>query len=384
VDAVKRLHSALRDQCIARARVVLAGLLGAGAPGFGCSQRELPEIVWEGEHVAYATDEPLDQLCAGTLPKLDAAAGHLSALLGGEDEITYYWVPGRVGDFCSTDGAVGCVGNDGTFSEYPTHQHEVAHAVGANRAHPALDEGIAEMFGDDWEAFSPLAGDFREMWASAHDGRILSGYYPLAGYLASYLVERFGLSTILALERASDWDDSVEVSNQKFSEVLGVSLEEVFEDLAVEATPCEQTEYRDNSFECSQPAIVLSQESELVIDMSCAEPEVQGPRRGERWRTLLVEVDASATHEIGLTKVGGSAPGGLQMRRCGQTCSGYAGGDYRMDMAVASDDPPLAGFQRVECIPAGRYVLRFSVDETDEARFLLRLRPVAPRECPTG
>ncbi len=364
-------------------RATVCGLLGPAVLVLACSADDVPPVVWEGEHVDFATDEPIDGLCAGTLPQLDAVAGHLSRRLGSDTHVNYHWVPDRLHEFCPTQ-SVGCAPGDSVFSAYPTHQHELVHVLGGHRAHPVLEEGLAEKLGDDWEAFEPLAGDYREMWESADRGSIVGGYYPLAGYFVSYLIERFGLQPILELKHSSDPEDSVTVSDGKFEAVLGVGLEEILDDLAAEARPCEQTYYRDNSFECESPSISLVDEPEFAVDMSCAAPQVQGPRRGERWRTLTVEVEASASHEIGLTKQGGRGPGMMQMRVCGQTCTAYEDGAHSIDLTVDPDDPPASGFQLTDCIPAGRYVLRFSVDEDDEGEFLVRLKPGQLRDCAPG
>ena len=71
--------------------------LGAGAWLLACTPdphpfRELPETVDYGDHLTVFLESEED-LCAGTLPYLDAYAGEVMALHGGaEARLPYYWL----------------------------------------------------------------------------------------------------------------------------------------------------------------------------------------------------------------------------------------------------------------------------------------------------
>lgn len=122
-------------------------------------------MVWEGEHLEFASDEDIGELCGGTLPHNDKSARYVLEALDpspSSDKLRLHWIPDDASyqRWC-TDGSIGCITDDGAaVSRWPIHQHELVHLVRGS-SYPPLAEGVAEYFGDDRTRF--LHGDAEEM-----------------------------------------------------------------------------------------------------------------------------------------------------------------------------------------------------------------------------
>lgn len=341
-------------------------------------------MAWEGEHVTLRTDSTLDGVCGGTLAQLDALVLHVGSELGVEiPYVDYNWVPAGVEDHCSVEHG-GCASGTAVFSEYLPHQHEIVHAVRGteNSAYDAFEEGLAEYLGDDWDRVEEFGGSVTAMW-ELEGSDLPAPYYPLAGHFVSYLAEEFGEHELGAFDRISAYTDSWAQTEVSFEDVFMMTFSDVVAARMADYSPCEQTHYRSNTFECSQPATVADQALTLEVNMSCTQPSVVGPRRGERWTTVAIDVPLSRYYDVGLQKIGGSHNGRMRYRRCGQSC--YDLNAWQPFDTEVESAPEAAQGQSVlysTCLPEGRYVFRFAVDDGDEGDFVFTLSPstISP-EC---
>ena len=357
----------------------------------GCADdADLPPIVWEGEHLRFGSDEDLGGVCAGTLPHSDDVVAYLAGIFNRTDpHVDFYWFPDGLERPCDEDW-VGCAVDGTIFSQEVLLDHEIVHAVRGTSATSALEEGVAELFGDDWTPTYPLKGSTRLMFEH-HDGAAVleGGWYPLAGWFASFLRAAYGSELLLRFADESRRQDSWAQTQVLFEGVYGFPMEVAFQDHEENYPGCDQTEYRDNGFECLQPAISLPTGEagaiEIPVPLDCDDASVLGPRQGERWTTIAIEVQSDAHFYFGIDKVGGSADGRVRLRQCGQSC--FTRDDptaFVLDMDVAAQAEPSVGFEgydRLVCISAGRYTVRLAVDEDDDGDFIVRFQHDREQAC---
>lgn len=367
----------------------------------GCApDDDRPPIVWQGEHLRFGTNEDLGSVCAGTLPYADGLVGYLAEALGvSGSPVDAYWVPRDITSHCEQRPVLGCVNEGGIFSQYVLHQHEFVHALRRDDiGYLSLEEGLAEAYGDDLLPTREISGNELDMFKSSDGEHYLDATsYPLAGFFASFIRARDGADALVELVHETKRGESFSEARSAFDEVLGQSFEEVVVERDSTYPKCDQTFSRDNGYDCAQQAYPgpASAGDEVVIDipMDCARDDVLGPRRGERWKTIAIEIPVSGLYLVGADKVGGTAPGDLRFRRCGQSCfddtttQGFAFSWIGVDATMTLDpvDSPR-GFDdpsalEAGCVAAGRYTVRASVAEDDGGSFQLRLGREEPHTC---
>jgi hypothetical protein len=339
-------------------------------------------------------------VCAGTLPYADSVAGYLAEVFGTDGaQFDVYWVPGDIMRYCRDRPVLGCGTDDGVFSEYVLHQHEFVHALRRDDlGYIPLEEGLAEAYGDDWLPSREIVGDEFEMFKSSDGEQHLAPTaYPLAGFFASFIRARDGADALVDLVHETERGESFTEARSAFDEVLRQPFEEIVVERDSTYPRCDSTFSRDNGHDCAQQAHPgpASPGDEVIIDipMDCSRDDVLGPRRGERWKTIAIEIPTSGLYLVGADKVGGTGPGTLRFRRCGQSCfddtttQGFAfswlGADATMalepvDAPRGFDDP---GAFEAGCVAAGRYTVRASVAEDDVGSFQLRLGREEPHTC---
>ncbi|MCA9709336.1 MAG: hypothetical protein KDK70_26065, partial [Myxococcales bacterium] len=257
---------------------LLAGLLAA------CGEEpELPPIVWEGEHLRFGTNADDSTICAGTLPYLDEVVGHLGEVFGRPEAVVdYHWVPEGTAEFCETE-AMGCSTEQGAFSRYVIHQHELIHAVRhPSRLYQPLEEGLAEAFGDDWDPppypFEGKIGDILRNPGNYFPG---SGY-AVVGHFVSYLRAVHGLEPLLELDARTDYESSFSGTEAAFSAAFGVSLDDAIADYETTYPRCPMRAYRDKAVDCSRNVLpapaAFDEQVERVVPLACDDPTVLGPR----------------------------------------------------------------------------------------------------------
>lgn len=350
-----------------------------------------PPIVWEGEHLRFGTDEDLSSLCAGTLPFADGFVGFLNERFDREQQVVdYYWTPEGLVEPCE-DITLGCSFGSVAYGRIPLIQHELTHAVrGDDDASPPLEEGLAELFGDDWVPDDPLSSPVSLMFESYDRGtRLPSSYYPTAGHFSSFLRAQYGEASLLEFVEISEQEDSWEQTMDRFQASFGFPIDDAF-DAYEEYPECDRTMYRANGFECGQSPRMLStipyERVDVDVVMSCDEDGVVGPRQNERWTTVVLEVPLDGFYNVEFAKIGGQAPGRIRFRECDQSCLVRdEDHPFVFDLAVESQAQRDEAFSPMGefCIWSGRYLVRLAVDADDEGDFLLQFERTSdgPQPC---
>lgn len=359
VQMLHRLHPkpASEPSTVESLWAVLLSLLAVVT--VGCSDDTArPPIVWEGEHVRFGTDSDLE-LCAGTLPYLDGAAGHLADILQQPDTtIDYYWLPDGLEPYC--EDLLGCTPNEReVFSKLPVHQHELVHALRwPDLLYLPLEEGLAEAYGDDWDPVYPVSGGIEYLLREwEHGKRVPGNAYPLAGHFVSYLRVEHGVDSLLELNRATDPSDSFASLEGAFLDVYGVELAEELDRYEDAYPECNQTFYRDNSYDCSRNVVAAptlpEQATEVTVSLSCEDPAVLGPRFEARWTSVTLDVTASGLYHVSATKADADNVWPIRLRKCYDSCFDLQGG-------IVHDGPFINGQM---CLEEGRYLFRFTEEE---------------------
>jgi len=343
-------------------------LLVLGSSSSCRDEPEPPPIVWEGEHLRFGTDADDSTLCAGTLPYLDGVAGYLGEIFGRPDaRVDYYWMPDGLQPFCSeTD--FGCNDERGTFSRYPIHQHELVHAVRfPNTLYLPFEEGLAEAHGDDWNRF-PVHGDIHELLSNPSDGYIPGPGYGLAAHFVSYLETTHGLEAIIELDAKTSYEEtSFSQAQAAFEQVYGQSLDATIADYQAEYPHCDTRVFRDKAFDCSRNVVAAPTEIDdrldMTVSMSCDDPAVLGPRLGERWTTVALDVEVAGDYYVNFGSTEGGGLQLVQITRCDLSCFEFP------------DDLPSrttgTQFGSHLCLAQGRYLFRFTVDDTQSGDYEL-------------
>lgn len=134
---------------------------------------------------------------------------------------------------------------------------------------------------------------------------------------------------------------------------------------------CDQTLYRDLSFDCSRNVVAApvqpDQEIDVTISMSCDDPTVLGPRFDQRWTTVTLDVQAPGLFHVFAGKADGQHVWPVRLRECEASC---------FDVTTVWDSPLISGRM---CLGQGRYLFRFSEDD-DFDDYSLVVTMVAPSD----
>lgn len=354
-----------------RARAVVPLFLLLPLVTLACKGDDKPPIVWKGEHLRFGTNEDPARLCGGTLPYLDRYAGHLRGRLGGPAEpVNFYWIPDDQAraPYCSV---VACTNARSVFSAVAPDEHELVHAI-HYRDHVAarpLEEGFAELYGDDADIRPRVAGDIDALLRTDPGTAVSALHYPLAGHFVSFLAVEFGEERLERFAVASNLRDPYDQTAATFTEVFGQSLESAIETYESSYPVCQHLAYRDNGFDCAGEATPVSTSgTSLTVTLDCSDAQVIGPRYGERWTKRVIEVSQAGVHRLTATKTGGTTGGRVRVTRCGAGCA---------DAPNVTTVSVPAGSERTvsACLPAGRHVVRFAVAENDTGDMSLTVEP---------
>jgi hypothetical protein len=343
-----------------RHRVAAAALLVL-ALASACSDHEPepPPIVWEGEHLRFGTDADDSTICAGTLSYLDGVVGHLGEVFGRPDaQVDYYWLPDGTKPYCDKGGD-GCATDYGTFSRHVIHQHELVHAIRfPNGLYLPIEEGLAEAYGDDWDRF-PVEGDIHDLLRDPTHGYIPGAGYGLAGHFVSYLEAAHGLDALIELDAATNYEGSFSQAEAAFQRVYGQSLNAEIVEYQADYPGCDTRSFRDKAFDCSRNVVAaptaVDGTLDMTVSMACDDPAVLGPRFGQRWNTVTLDVTVAGRYHIVVTPVENGALELVRITRCDLSCF-----EYGNDLLSRTTGTYLnGGF----CLEPAQYLFRFAIDE---------------------
>jgi hypothetical protein len=192
-----------------RSVVLACSVLGACAPNE--SGRDIPPVVWSGQHLDFAPQRGAPEICSGTLPYMDHTVALVANVMDVDlDQPLVYVLGSELEDsFCEQEETLGCSFDDSVYSRVAPQEHELVHGVrGTQRfSHLFFEEGTAEVFGDDSDLALrvPANGDLMEgiETANGRDG-LPSSWYPRAGHFVAFLHDRHGPEVTSALLRQTD------------------------------------------------------------------------------------------------------------------------------------------------------------------------------------
>lgn len=280
--------------------LVVAGLGLAATVGCTPDELPLPPVVWEGETIRARMDDPGIQICGGTYEALDrhAALVRDALLLEGDGMIEY-----SIGDEdfvhagcpnAPVDDFVGCVSRPegNVFTTIPFHPHETVHAVRIIDLDEDLgsvfEEGLATFLGADHlgQGTGPL--DVLALYEDAH----VAGEqeYFRAGHTMAILFERHGPDAFRRFDELS----RTMGEDAAFAEAFGESKAE-FAAVAATMPICEQSQWWMPLLECDGEPITADPDTGLLTltgNVSCREPDVQGPDHGRMWTSRKFRLDS--------------------------------------------------------------------------------------------
>jgi hypothetical protein len=293
-----------------RAAVIGLGWLAA-ACAVACApdppRREIPPVVWAGEHLEYAPQEGAYEPCAGTLPYMDRYVERAAEAMGVELEQPIVYVHGSdvAESFCEHEGTLGCSFADSIYARVAPQEHELVHGVRAAHgfSHLFFEEGTAEVFGDDAAMPFRVAaeGELLEAMNSAtfEDG-LPTRWYPRAGHFAAFLHDRYGSEVTAALLLETEPRSTPERALAVIEATTGVPFAEIRQAYALEPT-CGQAQYRYPLIACEEPAALRARcdrEVSVVETIACDDLTTLGPRDGELWKYLGLEVENDGEYLI--------------------------------------------------------------------------------------
>jgi hypothetical protein len=341
----------------ATAAAVLA-LVSASA----CSDEpDPPPIIWEGEHLRFGTDADDSTICAGTLPYLDGVVGHLGEVFGHPDaQVDYYWLPDGTKPYCDLGGD-GCANDRGAFSRYVIHQHELVHAIRFPfTLYLPIEEGLAEAYGDDWDRF-PIQGNINDLLRDPANGYIPGPGYGLAGHFVSYLDAAHGLDTLVELDAATNYESSFSQAEAAFQRTYGQSLDAEITNYKADYPRCNTASFRDKTFDCSRNVVAAPTQVDTTLDMTvsmaCDDPAVLGPRFGERWTTVTLDVTVAGNYYIVVTPTDNLGLEVIRITRCDLSCF-----EYPDDLLSRTTGTYLSGGF---CLDPALYLFRLAINEDD-------------------
>ncbi len=307
----------------------LAGLL----VGLACTPEPAaggPEILLRGEWIDIGVyDRSAEETCAGTFEYLDAYAGVLAAEFGVDAHLGLYRWYSRdrfaADDPCQMP-VLGCAGINGMFTTAMPLEHEVVHAAElksfdfSTSCPSVISEGLAEVYGTSGS--TPSASDFDRLEGLLTNptGQIASRDYDIAGRFVGFLVERYGLDSLLDMcALAGGWPEGQELATA-FETTFEATIPEVLTEF--EAQPnCSYEQYRSHVYACGAasplPGVVVGAEVEVTYELDCASEMTLGPRDGVLWIVDRLEFE-QADYLISLVDEDGKlAPVELALTKCG-------------------------------------------------------------------
>jgi hypothetical protein len=181
-----------------------------------------------------------------------------------------------------------------------------------------------------------------------------------------------GTQSVVELARRTTYDGAFGSLDPVFNVLYGMPLEEVVERYVETYRACDQTRHADNGFECGRNLVRLPAAGEDALEFSipldCNHPEVLGPRNGERWTTLTLEVPATARYHVTIAEARGTE---IRFRRCGISCF-----DERFVAPPIEIEFDGGG----HCLLEGRYLLRVAAPESRSGDDYIRVEYAHPED----
>ncbi|MEM7154612.1 MAG: hypothetical protein AAF799_17320 [Myxococcota bacterium] len=292
--------------------------------------------------------------------------------------VDYVWTPGTtLNDYCEGS-TVGCADGSIAFSVLRLDEHELFHAARDGRAQRGLEEGLAVAFGDD----RVLAGhvdnsDIETVLRDTGPYLLPDGvHYPRLGHFVSYLPAFYGDEALVQLADATSIDDDYEGLAASVEAVVGISMDQMIADYEAEYPICDSTHFRYDGFDCGRNPIEFpandGDEVDLSVRVGCDEPTTLGPRSGEIWTMLSLNVPADGRYSFDIYSENPEADPRIRLRQCDAACD-------EVDASLPQDAGAWLGL--TACLSAGNYTLRLSAAEGTAASFRIQSERFDSTSC---
>jgi hypothetical protein len=215
------------------------------------------------------------------------------------------------------------------FADVVPQEHELVHAVHApdGLAHDALEEGIAEFWGDDASWRPPLAGSVSGLLDKSGTTLGLADY-ALAGHFVSYLISAEGIDAFESMMTQTEYDTTYDALGEIFASAYGKTVAEVITEYEASYALCDHAVYRRPGAECELPVAVTldcaTPPTEVLMDVACEGESIIGPRDDEIWTSVVVDVAESGSYYVYSLGAPASEADWLRFKSCCD-CRGAAG-----------------------------------------------------------
>jgi hypothetical protein len=335
------------------------------------------DFEWEGEYVtAYGYGYTEADVCGGSFAELDGHTAMIRAELGVEDAppSVFRWLSP---DFfeserpCPYDSA-GCAPLDGAVAQTLPNMHEVTHTltqhISSDGCPRLLDEGLAMRYYiyEPWEVLAPTWGDATMSLREAMEiGFEWTGtYYAHAARFVSFLVETYGLESIVQLcevlpmePRLATWDDAVR-------NIYGITLEQLLADYD-EYPECSFSQMRARLWGCSGPPDFTfpADGNEYVVEAGCEDLQATNAAfwTGDAILLRRVYVQEGMLIRISASSLGTSGTAATYMVSECAPCSEDPG----VDVEISDDSYDLL------FLPAGMHEVSVFFDKRDQVRLMI-------------
>jgi hypothetical protein len=266
----------------------------------GCTPKL--EVIGTGRYVQVGTDVDGYELCAGTIPRLDAHVEHVYELLQEtppSEPIFEIFLSDDVSRWCDRDACAAPAGgrpgqkHHRVYASEAAHTHELAHLIQFEELGemPALyAEGVATRFASlggldgsawnlGWAGLDQEADGDAELASKLSQPVLESHDYGLALVLANAIVDRHGVETWKTVVRAADPSDEPEATMAHYEDTTGESLYETLSGYLDQpgATTCNQ-----DFLSCSGEVVPWDGDRwEQVVTAPCSDDEVVGQSLGK-------------------------------------------------------------------------------------------------------
>lgn len=296
-------------------------LLAAVLVQAACSSPDEPpeygSRAWVGEHLEIWTT-PDAVACGGSFQMLDRHAGNLKATavdLGVEsraEPFRYYWLDADLWERQSVCAprAFGCVPSNGdAYANDALIMHELVHSITPRKSHTVLEEGVADVFGDQptidrWH-IEPGKESLPELF-DEFSGESLSGdFYPTVAVFSRLLLDLYPEEGWAAADSTGRGMDQTKIRSRLAQS--GVDLDHVVS-IYDDTEPCLIDSTRIAITECSTPPLPWKDETvwEAAAPLDCGSPDTYGPTRGDIWTYRRFDIVQSARYRVSIAAARGT------------------------------------------------------------------------------
>lgn len=345
-------------------RIALVAI-GAG-PGCVSKDAQTPDVEWVGDRLSFGAEPGTTALCGGSLEYMDGYLGSLEVLFAVDEDVNYqFFLLDRLDDFCPSS-AQACANGTSIYSTLAPQEHELVHAVRSQfegrASHPLLEEGAAEYWGDDSLSFPFRQDTGGDLLAVMRSDPLLLDDYGIAGRFSAFLDAEYGADTMNELSRATGHTTGFDELDAAMLAILGTSAEGIAKEFALEPE-CDHAVFRKPAHSCEQARKVVwcatGKNVHMEETVDCGDTETLGPRDGEIWKYVAVEIDQPGTYWLAVDGEENPEAAFIDVKACAGGC-----GSARVRARVATNDTGRS-FE----LEAGRHILRLSRPEDQGGTF---------------